>query len=412
MATTRSFSDMLNEYLTYDLLKEELLPRDWLLNAIEKDNSWKGGTLVVPFQGAKASSIKLGGLTSESDISEYDFVRGSVSGYKEAWGSLLFNQRDVDEHMKAGEQSFLKGLEPQIDDFMNSMKEHLSMFLLNGPHFDKATADGTAGGLITVNRPERFEIGQKVTVDDADSASVDGYVKDININTKVLHIVTTRGGAVDVDLSPYTVAQSAKVYTDGAITGANQFQSLRDALLSAANGGGASLHGQTKLSFPYLQAINIAGSSITATNILDKIFDAYTVGRERGKGNPNKIVMSYKHLGSVMKVLETSKQAFRQASDTKQSLYGYTTIEIVGVKGGLEVIGVHEMDDDIILGLDLKGIKLHSNDFFKIRKSPEGLMYHTLRATTGYSYIVDLCFYGELVVSRPSHQFIIHTISY
>lgn len=39
MATTRSFQDMLNEYLTYDLLREELVKRDYVLQKVEKDNS-------------------------------------------------------------------------------------------------------------------------------------------------------------------------------------------------------------------------------------------------------------------------------------------------------------------------------------------------------------------------------------
>ena len=58
MATTRKFQDMLNEYLTYDMLKEEFLKRHWLLSNIEIDDGWKGGTLPVPFKGAQASSLK------------------------------------------------------------------------------------------------------------------------------------------------------------------------------------------------------------------------------------------------------------------------------------------------------------------------------------------------------------------
>jgi hypothetical protein len=38
MATLRSFDSMLNEYLPYDLLREELVKRDYLLTKIEKDN--------------------------------------------------------------------------------------------------------------------------------------------------------------------------------------------------------------------------------------------------------------------------------------------------------------------------------------------------------------------------------------
>ncbi len=42
MATTQTFQTMLNDYLTYDLLKEEYIKRDWLLTNVEKDNGWKG----------------------------------------------------------------------------------------------------------------------------------------------------------------------------------------------------------------------------------------------------------------------------------------------------------------------------------------------------------------------------------
>lgn len=42
MATTRSFSSMLNEYLPFELLAQELIKRDYVLSNIEKDNNWKG----------------------------------------------------------------------------------------------------------------------------------------------------------------------------------------------------------------------------------------------------------------------------------------------------------------------------------------------------------------------------------
>lgn len=92
-ATTRSFSTMLNEYLPNELLKEEILKRDYLLNKVEKDNNWLGGNLIVPFEGGRASSISFGSLTASNDISEYDYERGSISTQPEVWGSLIFNHR-------------------------------------------------------------------------------------------------------------------------------------------------------------------------------------------------------------------------------------------------------------------------------------------------------------------------------
>lgn len=413
MGTTRTFQDMLNEYLPNELLKEEFVRRDYLLSKIEKDNSWLGGNLVVPFKAAGASSVAFGSLTASNDIAEDKYVRGGVSGHKEVWGSLIFNHRDLMEHDQISEQNFLKLLPGTIEDFMDYMKNVVSVNLLNGAHFAKLTADGTAGGLIEVDRPDRFAIGQKVYVDDDDSvASSAGYVSAINMNTRIVSIVTTRGGAVPLSLSAYSVAQNAKVYNDGAQ--ANSFASLRGALLSAANGGDSTLYGVTKTLYPYLQAINVDGASITASNIMEKIFDALTTVRQFGKGNPTDVVMSYKNLSSCIKRIEASKGAFNVVPGSQRaSQFGWTEIEVGSVaKGSLKLVGVQEADDDIVMFLDWRALKFYSNGFFKKRRSPEGIEYHTERATTGYTYIVDMCLFGEIVVQRPSYCGIIYGISY
>ena len=126
MSTTRSFQDMLNEYLPYSLLKEEFVRRDYLMSKVDKKNDWKGGKLIVPFQGAFASSVSFGSLTAANDISEDDYVRGEISTCPEVWGSLKFNHRDLMEHNgKVNEQSFLKLLPNAIEDFMDQFKFRL-----------------------------------------------------------------------------------------------------------------------------------------------------------------------------------------------------------------------------------------------------------------------------------------------
>ena len=422
MATLRSFDDMLNEYLPYELLMEETMKRNYLLQHIEKDNDWKGGSLIVPFKGASASSYKYGGLTATNDIAEYDYVRGEISGYKEIWGTMKWNAKDLIEHGEVSgqnqglvsEQSFLKNLPDQIEDFVDGMKDVVSVNLLNGNHFATLTADATANdGNITVDRPERFELNQKVVVDDDDSAPLTGYVNSININTSVINLVTTRGGATVVDFSVnnMTTAQNARTYFEGAETAANAFTSLKDQLLSAANGGSATLFGQSKLAYPHLQAINVDGSSITAVNILDKIFDAWTTIQQLGKGHAQHVLMDYKNLGSVMKFLESGAGAYRHV-ETKASVYGYTEVVVFGVKGQLTLVGVHEMDSDVIYFLDWRALKLHSNGFFRKQVDPEGKAYYVVRETTGYVYICDIMFFGEMVLNRPSHCGVLYGISY
>lgn len=413
MSTTRTFQDMLNEYLTYDLLKEEMVKRDYILTKIEKDDGWKGGNLVVPFKGAGASSLAYGSLTDSTDVSEDKYVRGGVSTYKELWGTMVFQHKDLMEHDGSiPEKTFLKILPDAVDDFMDYMKNAVSVNLLNGSHFAKLTADSTANdGNITVDRPDRFVIGQKVIVDDDNSAPITAYVKTININTKVVNLVTTRGGSTVVDFSAnnMTTAQNAKVFHPGAQ--ADAFSNLRDAFLSAANGGSATLYGQTKTAYPYLQSINVDGSSVTASNILDKVFDGYTEIRKLGKGNPTDVVMSYRNLGYILKLLEVGKGSFNvDVGSRKASVYGWTEITIGGVKGELKVVGVQEMDDDVIMYIDWRALKFHSNGFFRKRIAPDGKHYFEVRATTGYQYLVDMCLFGELVVSRPSYCGIMYNI--
>lgn len=412
MGTTHSFSTMLNDFLPNDLLKEGIIKRDYVLSTVEKDDSWKGGPLIVPFKAAGASSIAFGSLTSSTDIHEDSYVRGEVSGPKEVWGSMIFNHRDLMEHDKISEQNFLKVLPDTINDFMMNMKNVLSTNLLNGAYISKATADGDASGNITVANVDRFTLGQKVYVDDDDSSATSAcYVRTIAIDTGVITLYDARTGGSVVNLSGYTVAQNAKVYGDGAQS--NSFSSLRGALLSATNGGDATLYGQTKTAYPYLQAINVSGTDITATNIMQKVFYALVTVRRLGKGNPTDVLMSYTNLGYCMANIEASKGAFNvMPGSQKASQYGWMEIQVGSVtKGMLKIVGVQECDDDVIMFIDWKAVKFYSNGFFKKRVAPDGKEYFEIRNTTGYQYIVDICCFGELVVQRPSYCGIIHSIA-
>jgi len=406
MAITSTFSNMLNEYLSYDLLKEEIIKRDYVLTKVEKDDGWKGGTLPVPFKGAGASSIAMGQMTDETDVAEDILVRGSVAGYKEMFGTLVFNQKDLMQHDGTGitEKTFLKILPDSIEDFMVGMKNQVSCYLTNGSHLVTATADGDVSGNITVDRPDRLSIGQKLTWDDSAGADVTAYVKSINMETLVVNFVTTRGGAIAADLSTILVAQGAKAYVDGANVGANKFSAIKDMLLSAANGGSATIFGVTKSAYPYTQAIQIPGSAVNASNLLDKIFDGYITIRTFGKGDPREVLMSYKHWGSVLKKLESSKGAFNVVPGSMStSVYGWTEVEVGGIKGSLKLIAIQELDNDAILFIDWRAFKFHSNGFFKRVKDPEGKEFYTKRYTTGYKYFVDMALFGDLICSRPSY---------
>lgn len=413
MATTATFSSMLNQYLPNELLKEEMVKRDWLLMNVEKDNSWLGGDLIVPFKAAGASSVAFGALTDSTDIAEDSNVRGSITTQPEMWGSMVFNEKDLVQHGKISEQNLLKILPDTIDDFLSYVKMVASVAFTNGTSFAKVTdATNAATGIMVVDHPERFVLGQKVVLDDDDTADGDYYVIQITMDTASITLSASRGGAA-ANVSAYSVAQNAKFYHPGSK--ASGFTSLKLSLLSAANGGSSTLYGQTKTAYPYLQSINVSGASVTASNILDTIFDAYTTIKNRGKGDPSKVLMSYKNFGSVLKLLETSKGAYHNAaSGTKTSVYGWTEVEIFGAAGKLTVVAIQEVDDDYIAFLDTRPsvMKIYSNGFFRKRVNPDGREFYETRATTGYKYIVDIAFYGDFVLQRPSYCGILHSISY
>lgn len=410
-----SFQSMLNEYLPNRMIMEELVKRDWFLSNLEIDNGWQGSKIIVPFKGAGASTVEFGQLADVGDISQSVYVRGSIDSYVEAWASLVFNHRDLlDAEGKIPEATFLKILPGEVDSMVDYFKQVVSTALGAGSHFAKAVEAGTALGELEVDHVDRFQIGQKVELKDGAEATIVAYVKSIDVNstssggTGTVTFHTTRAGGTPSDLS--TLAVGSKCYHPGALAGA--FTSIREVLLSQANGGSAAVHGVSKLAYPILQAVNINGASVTASNILDKLFDGYTEVRRKAKGNANTILMSFKHLGSIMKLIETQKGPFAVTKQPSASLYGWTELEVTSVKGTLKLVACVELDDDVIMYLDLKSMVFRTRGGFRKRKSPEGKEYFEVRGTDGFKYVVDMCLFGQLEVNAPGHNAIMHSISY
>jgi len=323
---------------------------------------------------------------------------------------------------KVSEQNLLSVLPDTIEDFLVYTKEVVSNQLTCGPHFAKVTVKTGAGsGLLTVDRIEKFMLGQKFTLVDSDGTDVkDLYVINIDLNTSVITVEDTFDGT-----TPYDCSASCNVadcittfpvaYYPGTDAAANQFVSIKSALLSAANGGSANLHGKVKTAYPFLQAINIDGSSIDDANLLDKIFDAYLAVRQKARGNANEVLMSYKNFGTAMKILELQKGAYKVTDGSrKASAYGWVEIEVqvVASSKALKFVGIQEMDDDVIFFMDWSGFTFRSNGFFKKRISPDGNQYFEIRATTGYAYVIDTCLFGQLECRTAGKCGVIYGIAY
>lgn len=428
-STTTSFSTMLNEYLPNELFREELIKRDYVLNKVDKDDSWLGGNLIVPFEGGVASSFSFGSLTGSTDIAEYNYQRGSITSQPEAWGSLIFNHKDLMQHGKLSEQNFLQMLPNQVEQFMQYIKEVVSVNITGATYFASATVAGTTLGVLEVDHVERFTIGQKVVlmsgITSVTTNQANYYVIAVDLNGGTalngsVVLSATRGGSA-ANISAFTYSATADLNThafhDGICVAnviTNGFTSMRASLLSLANGGSTSLYGKTKTTYPYLQAVNVDGSSITSSNFLEKLFDAYNAVRIKARGNASTFLMSYKNLGSAMKAIETQKGGFKTSvNSTTANQYGWTEIKITSVKGELTLVGIQEMDDDIVPMIDWTALKFYSNGFFQKRKDPEnGNEFFPVRNTTGFQYIVDIALMGDLVVLAPSRCGIIFGISY
>jgi hypothetical protein len=157
----------------------------------------------------------------------------------------------------------------------------------------------------------------------------------------------------------------------------------------------------------------VDGSAITATNLIEGLFDGYNRVRMNARGNANTFLMSYKNLGTAMKIIETQKGGFKVTPNaTNASIYGWTEIQVTSVKGQLTLVGIQEMDDDVIFMLDWSALKFYSNGFFKKRQNPDGREYFEVRNVSGFQYLVDVCLFGDLVLLAPSRCGIIFGISY
>ena len=355
-------------------------------------------------------------LPGSTDIHEGSYIRGSVTDYQEIWGSMIFNEADLMQHGAISEQNLLKLLPDKIEGFIQHIKEIASISMLGSDNFAEALTDGAADGTIKVDRVERFSIGKKVTLVDDNTAQADYYVTAVNLNTQYITLSATRGGAA-ASLTAFTTAQNAKFYYVGVLESdvvTNKFTSLKSALLSSTNGGSASLYGQTKTAYPYLQAINVDGSGVTQANILEQIFLAYGAVRQKARGKATKVVMSLKHWGSSLIALEAQKGGYKVLPNSmKATAYGWSEVQIMSFTGEiLSFVGVQECDNDVIFFLDLGSMKFYSNGFFKKRESPDGDNFFAVRNTTGYQYIVDVCCFGDLVVHRPGVNGILYGIDY
>lgn len=411
-ASTASFNTMLNENVTNKLLELELKKRSYVYNTVPSDKNWLlNNNYVLPHIAGNASSVRFGGLTAAADIYGSKPLRGYESVHKELWSSMKFLQQDLLIHGKVSEQNFLRLLPDELERLMDYTAQALGQNICSGLAVDAVTADGTVGGTIGVDNPERFQIQQYVEFQStAVVVSVAGYVKGININTGLLNIETSPGSGVAVDLSTILVADSGKAYLRDQI--GNGFNSIIDMLLPQANGGSANIHNLLKTSSPVLQGVYADASTWTAADLLKQLFKLYVKGRKvGGGGSANKFLMSYNNYGAIVNQIENQKGAFNVAVNSdKAKEYTWDSIAVGGFMSGgqsVECVAIQEMNDTDFIGMDPSTFVLASAGGMQKQKTPDGNYYVVDRdPTNGYSYICDSFLMGQLFCKEPFKNFL------
>ncbi len=402
--TSADFNAVLKRFTPYKMQVEALKAKNYFWNKVAKNEGWEAGTMEIPIEGAEASSLRFGKLVASNDISSGAYDMALVTLQPELWGAMKFYEKDLERHASL-EQSYLSIIPGKLNQFTSRMSERVSMSLLGDGSIASLTANGANDGLLVVDYPQHFTIGEKIIVDDSDDSPITAYVRSINMGTKTLTCYDARTGGSLVNFTGYDTADSAKVYLPDAQ--ANGFKSVPSFLLSAANGGSDAYFDKTKLDYPILQAQQYSGSAWTQANILTSIFDVFYDTILLGKGDVSEMLVPFHVFKAVAAKLEGSR-AYVTAD--KSAGYGWRSLTVLGPEGEMKITAIRDMPTTKAYMLDWSTWKFHGDKFFERKRQMGGLEYFTERGEDGYVYITDTRFYGQLVCSLPSHNGAVYAI--
>lgn len=401
MALTASYGALLKRYTPEKLIENEFAKHSYIYANCEKDTSWRGGTYEIPLFEAGFSSMAYGAFTASNDIAEMDIALGTQT-MKELSGSVLVREADLYRHGDM-EQSYLKIMPERIQEFVKFMQGGVSSGFLAGNALSKATANGDSSGNITVDKIFLFRKGMKVAVDDDNDSEATGYIRSVNVNTKVITIYDARTGGAVVDLSGYTTAQNALVRHIGA--GSEHFTSLPEYLLPAANGGLNTIYGKTRADYTVLQAMVASGAAFTASTLADDLLGTI-YGFQETRGDVFKEAwVSFGMFKNLVLQLELTKRA---TITEKKAGIGWASIDILGAEGTVKIVALREMPNDKIYFGDVKNVKFAGAEPFK-RKLYNGEEFFMVRGTTGPEMISDMLLRGDWII-KPAQWGVVHSV--
>ena len=442
MSLTRAWQSAINDKLT-TVMVMNLLKRSQFINKLMQEKDWLGtgetitdpsgprNSYVIEFLGSTIGARKVGSYQDANKIQITDPVRGLVQSYVDFTGSLKVNSKDIRQHKgKNKTQSLFGKISRQLTNIMAGHKNDMENMILNGSIISGLTSVAdAASGLLTVKRPENFEIGMGVQISATGASSTKNkelFVISVNKSTKKIGFAVTLGGSA-ADISTFVgTAAATYICVNGAVasTGARTegMASLESILLSSANGGDATYLGKTKTAYPFLQAAEVDGSSMNSSNFLEKLFELYVTDmglrvKHPEQVKPKDVFLSPLNYAIAKIYLEDYKGQFASTDLTGSNPYGWEGIKVGSDKSGsgLNLFEVPALKDSIIPVLNMDTFAIVSDggvQFEQDENNPKSEKYwYPTRATGGYTWICDFELAGQFVCGNPESNGIFYNVS-
>lgn len=399
MSTTENFSVMLKEYMPNELLTNEVEKLSWFIKKVKRDSNWGYGPYQLPAETQEYSRFEWGQLPAATDIPGAKYAKPEVTSPKELFGSMIFDNKDLERHDGDMKKSFLQILPGKIRKFVERMEEQANIALLGDGSICALTANGTVGGIAKVGKKIGvFTNGMKVTLK-AGASTVSGYVNNIDINAETFKLVTAAGGSTAVDISAYTTAAGAVVYLPGGNT--ERMTSLIDIVFPSTMGGSDTLYGGaiTKADSPIFQPfVTDLSSATTGAQLLSALYDFYFDVEELGRSGLRKeVIVPYYAFKAIAKETEDNR---RFAKADVETTYGSKSILLTGPNGDMKVTAARGMALGKIVCVDWDALVLASRGELIKKAKKLGDDFFEIRNQSGYQFIVDKKLEAELIATN------------
>lgn len=418
--TLQVYNDLLKKYQPWQAMEDYVKRSDFFLKKVKVKKDFVHDVMAIPFITAGHSNVRAGKLTPVNEITRGDGAVGELRDDQllELWGSICVHEKDIRKH-KSAEASFKAMFPTKLNGLMETMKEQVSVMFLQDGSIAKAKAYDAAGandgtdGRIEVNRPERFQVRQRLDVTDG-VTTVSGYIKEIDMETNVIEFNAAEDGSgAVVDLS--IVGAGFTAVTDIALkpydmASTNNFDTLKSMLLPASQNGSATLHGISKLSSPILQAHyeDATAEGYNATNILTKMFAFSRKVKQKGKVKKSSVIVPYFAFNDLVLLAQENK---RYSASDMEAGFGYDKVTLHGAGGSMEIYGVYDLTDTGYI-IDWDHLCLCSPEMFTTNRELGAEPWERVRTEDGHKYILDVCFRGGLAIRKASGFGIIDKLDY